>query len=345
VEKRNIVVVGASAGGLEAIRRLIAGFSRELGVTMLIVWHMPPDVTGVLPRIINKEFGHIASNAIDGETVEAGHIYVAPPDHHLLIDDGRLRVTKGPKENRFRPAIDPLFRSAALVYGKRVIGVILSGALDDGSAGLWAVKICGGVAMVQDPGEAEVPGMPENAISAVNVDYKLKVGEMGAVIEKLSKTLVTEEIFPHGEETSRLSQEVEIAKGNKEFTDDMFRGGRLSRLTCPDCHGVLNSFAEGDRLRFRCHTGHAFSAGILVGSISAEIEEYLWNAVRASHEATMLHNNLGDHYAENNNPKLAAMHFNKARETERRLSLILTALHFEETIPLNPGAEPAEAQK
>jgi two-component system chemotaxis response regulator CheB len=331
MERRNIVVVGASAGGLDAIKSLIAGFPPGIEVSVLIVWHMAPGSTGVLPRLLAKEGSLLTAHAVDGDPLEPGRVYVAPPDYHLLVERGRVRVTKGPKENYFRPAIDPLFRSAAIAYGPRVIGVILSGALDDGSAGLWAIKNFGGIAIVQDPAEAEVPSMPEHALDATQVDYTLKAGQIGNVIHDLSKELVDER-RPHGDRKAReLMQEVEVALGLPSAGYDLFVEGKTSKLTCPDCHGALRSFVEGGRLRFRCHTGHAFSANNLLDGIGLEVDEYLWNAFRASQEGIMLLNNLGDHFAEQNDPRMAAIYFNKALNMERRLSVILAAIHFNES--------------
>src|SRR3954468_6912449 len=172
MEKRNIVVIGASAGGFEAIKQLTATLPPDLDATIFIVWHMSPDIMGLLPQVINRQKTILASNAVDNEPIVSNRIYIAPPDHHLLLEEGVIRVTKGPKENRFRPAVDPLFRSAAYVYGTRVIGIVLSGALDDGSAGLWTIKSRGGLAIVQDPNDAEVSSMPEHALEAVEVDYR-----------------------------------------------------------------------------------------------------------------------------------------------------------------------------
>src|SRR5215204_1578454 len=157
MDPRNIIVVGASAGGLEALKALVKGLPADLPASIFIVWHMSPDVRGVMPQVLNRLNTMPAFQASDGEAIEEGRIYVAPPDRHLVLEEGLVRVTKGPKENRFRPAIDPLFRSAAYYYGPDVIGVILSGSLDDGTSGLWTIKDRGGIAIVQDPWGAEVP--------------------------------------------------------------------------------------------------------------------------------------------------------------------------------------------
>jgi two-component system chemotaxis response regulator CheB len=192
LEKRNIIVIGASAGGFEAIRQLVAALPATLDATIFIVWHMAPDVTGVLPQVLNRQNTLPASNAVDNEPIKSNHIYVAPPDKHLLVDKGVVRVTRGPKENRFRPAVDPLFRSAAELYGRRVIGIILSGALDDGTAGLWTIKSRGGLAIVQEPAEAAVSSMPESALAAVDVDYRVPMAEMAPLLVRLAAETVSE---------------------------------------------------------------------------------------------------------------------------------------------------------
>ena len=184
--KRNIIVIGASAGGFEALKVLARDLPADLDASIFIVWHMPADIRGVLPEVLNRHGKIKAANAYDKETIEPNRIYVAPPDRHLIVESGQVRVTRGPKENRFRPAVDPLFRSAAHSYRQRVIGVILSGALDDGTSGLWTVKYFGGVAVVQDPRDAEVPSMPENALNEVAVDHVVPVSQMAELLVRLS---------------------------------------------------------------------------------------------------------------------------------------------------------------
>src|SRR5215469_4343326 len=168
--ERNIIVVGCSVGGVEALQKLAAGFPQKFHASIFVVMHLAPQTTSVLPDILNRSGKLPASHPRDGEVFRTGHIYVAPPNHHLVIEDGRMRITRGPKENRHRPAVDPLFRSAARYYGRRVIGVVLTGALDDGTAGLLSIKRRGGVAIVQDPGEAMAADMPRSAVENVAVD-------------------------------------------------------------------------------------------------------------------------------------------------------------------------------
>lgn len=186
MELRNIIVMGASAGGIEALKIIVGHLPADLNAAIFIVWHMAPESNGILPTILNHLNTLPALQAIDGEPIEAGRIYVAPPDRHLLLEKNRVRVTAGPKENRFRPAIDPLFRSAAFAHGPRVIGVVLSGALDDGTTGLWTIKQWGGVAIVQDPVDAIVSSMPENALKAVQVDYTVPAEAIASLLVQLA---------------------------------------------------------------------------------------------------------------------------------------------------------------
>jgi two-component system, chemotaxis family, protein-glutamate methylesterase/glutaminase len=190
--KRNIVVIGASAGGFDAIKELVAALPRDLDAAVFIVWHMSPELKAILPHVLNRNSRLPVSNAYDKCPIKKGHIYIAVPDHHLLISEREMYVTKGPKENHFRPAVDPLFRSAALAFGSCVIGIILSGALDDGAAGLKFIKANGGVTIVQDPSTAEVPSMPENAIRAAKPDHIIPVSAMAALLRRITEeTLFT----------------------------------------------------------------------------------------------------------------------------------------------------------
>jgi two-component system, chemotaxis family, protein-glutamate methylesterase/glutaminase len=324
MEKRNIIVIGASAGGFEALKMLISSLPPNIQASIFIVWHMSAEVKGILPKVLSNVNTIPASNAVEDEPIELNRIYVAPPDHHLLIDNGLVRITRGPKENRFRPAVDPLFRSAAYTYGKRVIGIVLSGALDDGSAGLWAIKQFGGIAVVQDPADAEVASMPESALKAVTVDHRLPVREMPALLTALINEEVKIDDQVESAEKSRLEYELAIAM---EKNSENFRHlGEFTQYTCPECHGVLSVIREGQRTRFRCHTGHAFSSDSLLVTIGESIEETLWSAVRNMQEHIFLLNHLGDHYAEINQPKVAATYFRKAKEAEQRAQLVRHAV-------------------
>ncbi|MBO9571351.1 MAG: chemotaxis protein CheB, partial [Chitinophagaceae bacterium] len=271
--------------------------------------------------------------------------YVAPPDHHLLIEEGFVRVTRGPKENRFRPAIDPLFRSAALAYGSRVIGIILSGALDDGAAGLWAIKQQGGLAIVQDPDDAEVSSMPMNAISAVNTDHIVPVEKMGTLIAKLVNEQVSKNNGTEMDHEKRTYMEVNIAMEKDTANHNISEYGELTTYTCPECHGVLTSLREGDRIRFRCHTGHAFSADSLLSGITENIEETLWTTIRSMQESMFLLNHMGDHFAEANQPKTAALYFKKAREASKRTDLVRKAVFDHEQLSADSIKDEADGNE
>ena len=329
--KRDIVVIGASAGGFEALKHIVSRLPGDLPASVFVVWHMAPDIRGLLPEVLNRVGTLSAAHAVDDETITAGRIYVAPPDHHMLLVNGKLRLSKGPKENRFRPAIDPLFRSAALAYGARVIGVILSGALDDGTAGLWIVKEFGGLTVVQYPADAEVPSMPESAIQAVRVDHVARIGEMAALLTKLVSAPVPESLTPPGDQ-KRTEEEIKIAMEQNPLEHNVREFGDLTPYTCPECHGVLTAFREGGRLRFRCHTGHGFSADTLLAAITETVEESMWSAVRNIQESVIFLNHMGDHFSEVNQPKLAAMYFRKAKEAEKRGTMIRHAISSHEQL-------------
>jgi two-component system chemotaxis response regulator CheB len=343
LEKRNIIVIGASAGGFEAIRQLVAALPATLDAAIFVVWHMSPDVTGLLPQVLNRENTLLASNALDNEAIKFNHIYVAPPDKHLLLAKGRVRVTRGPKENRFRPAVDPLFRSAAESYGRRVIGIILSGALDDGTAGLWTIKSRGGLAIVQEPAEADFPSMPESALAAVEVDYRVPLAEMATLLVRLTAETVTEASDIAMEEQRKTTIETHIAAQKPALGEGVLTLGTLTPYACPDCHGVLLAITDGDIIRYRCHTGHAHSADSLLATITEHIEDTLWSAIRGVEESILLLNNLGDHYADKNQPKLAAMYFKKAQEAESRAETMRQTVFTHEQLTTASISTQAEA--
>jgi two-component system, chemotaxis family, protein-glutamate methylesterase/glutaminase len=323
---KDIIVIGASAGGLDALKKLIGGLPENLQASVFIVWHISPYVTGILPDVLNKHTSFYVSHPVDGEKIKSGRIYVAPPDHHLIVEPEQIRVTKGPKENRFRPAIDPLFRSAAYSYDRRVIGIVLTGALDDGTAGLWTIKHRGGTAIVQDPADAEVPSMPESALREVDVDYCVPIAEMPELIARLVNEDADENSGVIMEENKLTEIEIKIAAEDNAFESGIMNFGELSPFTCPDCHGVLSQYQEGKRTRFRCHTGHAFSANSLLATVTESVEEGLWSAIRGIEESVMLLNHLGNHYVDLNQADLAALYFKKALEAEQRAQFVREAV-------------------
>lgn len=332
--KRNIIVIGASSGGFTAIRELVRSLPGDLEAAIFIVWHMSPDVEGILPRTLNKISSLRSEHAKDHEPIINGRVYIAPPDHHLILEKDEIRITKGPKENRFRPAVDPLFRSAAYTFGPRVIGIILSGALDDGTAGLWLIKQRGGIAIVQNPSEAEVSGMPESALRQVDVNYTLRVPEMAPVLSALVQSEAVPETKQPHELQERTQMEIDIAMGKKLPHDDILQFGERSPYTCPECHGVLSAFRDGNILRYRCHTGHSFSVESLLTAFTEMIEVNLWSAIRNMQETLILLNHCGDHYASKNKPREAAAYFKKAREMDNRIQIVrMAVLQHEQLTP------------
>src|SRR5262245_33881731 len=285
METRDIVVIGASAGGIDAISKLVTNLPTDLPASIFVVWHIHPLIENSLPRVLNSKGRLTATLARDREPIERGHIYVAPADCHLLLERGQTHLVRGPKENRARPAIDPLFRSAAAAYGSRVVGVILSGMLDDGAVGLWAIKEKGGVAIVQRPEEAMYESMPINALRNVPVDHVLTVSEIADTIARLARESATEaRSFP----TSPVVEALNKMTQQEAPTTDVLKLGKPSTFACPECHGVMVSVDHGNLADFRCHTGHAYSATALLASLGEAIETSLWNTLRALQEQKML---------------------------------------------------------
>lgn len=319
---KRIIVIGASTGGLDAIKRLITDLPPDFDIPIFIVWHMGTEGQGVMPSVLNKLNKIYAAHAVDGETIMQNRIYVAPPDHHLLIEDSLIRLSRGPKENHFRPAVDPLFRSASYHYGQRVIGIVLSGALDDGTAGLWRIKDNGGIAIVQDPNNAEAPSMPESALREVVVDYCIPVSEMAAVLTAISREQMPKNTQHIKDDKTKI--EIGISAGDTKYDRGSLKIGEFSPFTCPECHGVLSKITDGTLTRFRCHTGHAFSVDTLLTLISEKVENNLYFAMSGIEESMMLLNHIGDHLAEVNRTKLAALYFKKANDAALRADLLRT---------------------
>jgi two-component system chemotaxis response regulator CheB len=284
---RDLIVVGASLGGLEVLPRFVAGLPADLEASVLIVMHMSANSAGYLPSILQNATSWPTHAALDGEALQRGHIYVAIPDHHLMVEGDRLRVTRGPRESHARPSVDVLFRSAAYYQGPRAIGIVLTGLLDDGTAGLWAIKDRGGVAIVQSPSEARYPSMPKSALQHVAVDHVLRVDEMSECLRAL-----TREPLPGEEATAmsdeKLETEVRIALADNAVKRSVFRLGKPSQYTCPECHGSMVRIHEGSLDRFRCHTGHGFSARALADNGSTQVEKTLWAALAQLEEHQLI---------------------------------------------------------
>jgi len=331
---KRLVVIGTSAGGIEALRDLVSDLPSDFPSPIAIVMHTSPQSPGLLHEILSRSGPLPAINPRDGERLRAGHMYVAPPDYHLLIEPGRVRLSKGPRENRFRPAIDPLFRSAAQVYGPGAIGVIMTGNLDDGTAGLWAIKHLGGLAIVQDPDDALFPSMPEHALRAVAVDHRVPLSEIAALLIRL--TTEAEPLEPMAAAPKDLEIEVEIAKEQDPLKVGVEQLGAPSAIACPECHGVLREWKEDTRLRFRCHTGHAYSADSLLAEIGEGVETSTWNAIRALQEGSMLMRHLADHADRAHGGENSVALRERADQLEKRADAMRDMMHTTSALANEP---------
>ncbi len=334
----DIIVVGASAGGVEALADLAGRLPADLPAAVFVVLHVPAYGTSVLPGILSRRGPLPAVHPTDGEQVQRGRIYVAPPDHHLLVEDGRVRLTRGPHENGHRPAVDALFRSAARAYGPRVIGVVLTGTLDDGTAGLQAVKRRGGLAVVQDPEDALFASMPRCAIEGVAVDHIAPLAGIGPTLVRLARQPAQAE--SKAPVTPELKEEVKVAEFDIKALETR-REGKPSSYACPDCHGVLWEVEEDELLRFRCRVGHAFSPESLLASQSDALEDALWTALRALEESAALADRLSER-ADARGHGLAAGRFGQqAKDARERAAIIRQALLGGQIIAESgpPGAE------
>jgi two-component system chemotaxis response regulator CheB len=293
MRSKQLVVIGGSSGGLEALREILVALPSGFQAPICIVLHTAPESPAMVGDILDRAGPLPATTGRDRERLQPGHIYVPPPDRHLVIEPGTVRVTKGPRENRFRPAIDPLFRSAAQVFGPAAIGVILTGNLDDGTAGLWAIKQLGGTAIVQSPEEATYPDMPRSALEHVRVDHVVRLSEVATLLVRLTSEPIPG--APSVPVPENLEVEVKIAKEDHPLGAGLQKFTEPSTFACPECHGVLLQLKEGGRLRFRCHTGHHYSIDSLMTALSEGIEYSLWNVVRALEEAELLVRAMAEH--------------------------------------------------
>ena len=279
----HLVVIGASAGGVRALQVLAAQLDPGFAAPLLVVQHVGSHPS-MLPALLARSGPLPAAHAQDGVRLEPGRIYVAPPDRHMVVDGDLIRVNHGPREHHTRPAVDPLFRSAAVSFGPAAVGVVLTGFLDDGTAGLQAIKRCGGRAVVQDPDDAEAPSMPLSALRYVEVDHCVPLSTMGALLASLVAADPPARIARVPE---LIEREHAILLGKGEPMAHTTAIGSPSVFACPDCYGTLFQI-DGEPPRFRCHTGHAFSLRSLHHAQAEATDEALWSALRALQEKQML---------------------------------------------------------
>ncbi len=290
---RDLIVIGASAGGIEALQQLLRQLPADLKAAVLIVVHTSNHPSSVLPHIMQRAGKLPAIHPADGTPIKKGHVYIAPPDFHMLVEGNTLRVIQGPRENLHRPAIDPLFRSAAASFGRRVIGVILTGALDDGTSGLMVVNAHGGGAIVQDPETALFSSMPASALEQVPTAHVLPLADIPARLLQM----IQEDLPDHGwkeRPDMGTAKEIRIAELDMSEIENESRAGRPSAFACPDCGGVLWELEENGFLRFRCRVGHAFTARHLGAEQRNAIETALWAALRALEESASLYRRMAE---------------------------------------------------
>ncbi|MCA1994081.1 MAG: chemotaxis protein CheB [Coleofasciculus sp. S288] len=318
MSNRDIIVIGASAGGVEALSQLVKLLPSDLPAALFVVVHFPSFGISVLPQILSRAGSLPAVHPQDGEAIVPGKIYIAPPGYHLLVQPNHVRLSREPRENGLRPAIDTLFRSAARAYGRRVMGVILTGTLDDGTAGLAAIKARGGVSVVQDPEEALFEGMPRSAIENVAVDHILKLADIALILNEMSHEPVEVRETVSGE----IDREAEIVFQDKAALERGERPGNPSPLTCPDCGGVLWELQDDDLIRFRCHVGHVYSSNSLLAEQSDSVEVALWSAVRTLEEKAALARRMAVQARQQNRLMSEAQFRKRAEEAEQHSALV-----------------------
>jgi two-component system chemotaxis response regulator CheB len=309
-----IILVGASAGGVEAVSTIVRGLRPDLPAAVCVVMHFPDTATSLLPGILNRAGRLPCAHAAEAEPIRPGRIYVALPGHHLTVSDAHLHVYTGPKENGHRPAIDPLFRSAARAYGPNAIGVILSGNLDDGTAGLGWIKKCGGWTVVQDPDDAEFPGMPTSAVRYVEPDYIVPLDRIAALLQALVAAAPRDPGDCVSETLERSPSADSPARQNPE--------GAPSGFTCPECHGALWETHESGHLYFRCRIGHAFSSETLMVQDGQALEAALWTAVRSLEEYGALAQRLSASARKLGHDRSASAHAERALDAEHQAAII-----------------------
>jgi two-component system chemotaxis response regulator CheB len=321
---------------VEALSELFSRLPRDVPASFFVVLHVPDRSTSMLPDILSRRGALTAVHPRDGAPIEPGRVYVAPPGFHLLVKRGAVRLVRGPRENGARPAVDPLFRTAARTYGRRVVAVVLSGTLDDGTAGMQAVKARGGTAIVQDPHEALYAGMPRSAAEHVAVDGVLPLAEIATLLVRLASTAV-EEDKGGGDVPDDLKPEIDAVEMDPRLVHGDDHPGSPSGYTCPECHGSLWEIQEGELMRYRCRVGHAYSVETLLSEQSTAMEAALWTALRALEERASLSRGMAERMDRRGHSRLAVRYREEEAETQDRAELIRRVL-------LAGGAAGAEEQ-
>jgi len=326
----DIVVIGASAGGVAALRTVLGGLPRGFPATVFVVMHVAPESPDVLAHLLDAVTPLNVATAIDGGGFRPGEVWIAAVDRHLVIERDRMVVTRGPRENRHRPSVDVLFRSAALSHGPRAIGVVLTGMLDDGAAGLWAIKRRGGVAIVQDPADAEFPSMPQSALETVEADHCVPLRD---IARRLVAAVAAPVAADPGSAPTRIEQELAMATQGTSTMEQLDGLGTRSSFTCPECGGALWEMNEPPP-RYRCHVGHAYGLHTLEVAQAERIEAALWASIRSLEEGQKVSERLARHARGRGHHRSVGQYEERAREDGAHADTLRRMLH---TLPTHAG--------
>jgi two-component system, chemotaxis family, protein-glutamate methylesterase/glutaminase len=322
-----IIVIGTSAGGTLVLPKLLAQLKHDMNVAVFIVIHMPKrSVADMLVRRLQKYTALKCKIPANQESIKPSHIYLAKPDHHLIVKEEKVLLGKGPMENRYRPSIDTLFRSAAAEFDHKVIGIVLTGLLEDGAAGMVSIKRSGGTLIVQDPNEAEYPDMPNAVLNNVKVDHVIPVEQMGTAIAKIIAKPPKKSKIP-----GDVKKEAQIAERVQIGIDQLSRISEHSVFSCPDCGGGLWEMTSNGNTRYRCHVGHGFSENGLLASMEATTEAALWTAMRIIEERRNLLKKLAEKEKSNGSKTVAARYKQRIKELSLQIDQLKKVLFSSQT--------------
>jgi len=319
---RDIVTIGGSAGGVEALVFLAKSLRHDFPAAIFVTIHLGRHAGSVLDEVLSRAGPLPANFASDHDRVTKGRILIAPADRHLIVDGDRVILGQGPRENNSRPAIDPMMRSAAACCGARTVGVVLTGTMTDGASGLWAIDQCGGTTVVQDPSDAAFPDMPTNALNRNRPDHVVPLVDMPDLLKRLCEQ-------PAGKPMpvpESVTFEVTIARGNQSSIANMDRLGKRSGLACPDCHGAMWEIDEGDLVRYRCHVGHTYTAELLAIALDENLRQAISTALRALEERRTLAKRLQEQAEHAGQRSLAASWAHRVDDAQRELDVIRNSI-------------------
>ncbi|MBB5536390.1 chemotaxis protein CheB [Rhizobium giardinii] len=322
MDRRDIIAIGGSVGAIAAIKNLLRDLPRDLAATLFIVIHVGARGNDLLADVLGASAGFPVTTAVDGERAQQGRAYVAPADHHLLVIDDTIRLGRGPRENLSRPAIDPLFRSIGASFGPRGIAIVLTGMLNDGAAGLFDLKRCGGVTVVQNPSEAVAPDMPLGALKANTVDYRASLADLPALLGKLTSEVAGPPVVVPQD----IKLEIDIALGREISPETIATIGDTVPISCPGCGGVLSQIKNSSPLRFRCQVGHAYTSQTLSADKESAVDEAMRVALRIIEERVTLSEKMADDARSNGFHAAAAANGRRAKEAREHAETLRRAI-------------------